>query len=130
MESTHFSGKVTQKAIIERDGKILVCRGIGDSIWEFPGGRLNAGEVPVEGLAREIQEEFGLTVADIRPLHVEPSFHIKNQTHQLLIAYTCSAPASELQVDANEVEEYKWVTREELSVLPMFPDCAAVIKLL
>jgi len=77
-QTPHFVGKITQKAIIEHDGKILVCRGIGDKIWEFPGGRLNEGEAPVEGIAREIKEELGLEIKNIRPLCVEPSFHIKN----------------------------------------------------
>lgn len=40
MTFDHFVGKIAQKAVIEHDGKVFVVRGIGDSLWEFPGGYL------------------------------------------------------------------------------------------
>jgi 8-oxo-dGTP pyrophosphatase MutT (NUDIX family) len=129
-KSQRFVGNVAQKAIIERDGKIFVARGIGDSVWEFPGGRLNANESPVEGIAREIKEELGLTIFDIKPFRVEPSFHFKSNMPQVFIAYTCSAEDGELAIDSSEVEEWKWVTKEELKNLPMFDDCKLVVTAL
>lgn len=49
--------------VIESDGKILVCqRRRGDTfelMWEFPGGKLQAGETAAEALARELREELG-----------------------------------------------------------------------
>jgi 8-oxo-dGTP diphosphatase len=118
----HFVGNVAQKAIIEKDGKILVCRGIGDTVWEFPGGRLHADEAPMDGLAREIKEELGITITDIKPFWVLPSFHYKSKTHNVYIAYTCTYDGAPLEVDPTEIEEMKWVTREELKDLPMFDD--------
>src|SRR5271154_3790437 len=51
-------------ALIEAKGKILVCqRRLGDTfalMWEFPGGKLQAGETAAEGLARELLEELGV----------------------------------------------------------------------
>ena len=118
----HFAGNIAQKAVIEKDGKILVCRGIGDSVWEFPGGRLHEGEAPVDGLVREIQEELGVTVTNVKPLRVLSSFHYKDKVHQVYIAYTCAYDGSPLHIDSGELEEYAWVTREELHALPMFED--------
>ncbi|MGA7853783.1 MAG: NUDIX domain-containing protein [Candidatus Acidiferrales bacterium] len=50
--------------MIESGGKILVCqRRRGDTfelMWEFPGGKLKAGETAAEGLARELREELGV----------------------------------------------------------------------
>jgi 8-oxo-dGTP diphosphatase len=50
--------------LIEAEGKILVCqRRRGDTfelMWEFPGGKLQAGETAAEGLARELSEELGV----------------------------------------------------------------------
>jgi 8-oxo-dGTP diphosphatase len=55
---------VVVAAVIERDGKLLVCqRRRGDSfglMWEFPGGKLQADEAPSQGLARELREELGV----------------------------------------------------------------------
>jgi 8-oxo-dGTP diphosphatase len=51
-------------ALIESNGEILVCqRKRGDTfelMWEFPGGKLKAGESPAEALARELEEELGV----------------------------------------------------------------------
>ena len=53
-------------AVIERDGRVLIARRrSGDrfgGVWEFPGGKLEPGETPEEGLRREIDEELGLTI--------------------------------------------------------------------
>jgi 8-oxo-dGTP diphosphatase len=50
--------------LVEVDGEILVCqRRRGDTfelMWEFPGGKLQMGETPEEGLARELREELGV----------------------------------------------------------------------
>jgi 8-oxo-dGTP diphosphatase len=58
--------KVVVAAIIERDGRILVCqRRAGDwgaGKWEFPGGKLEVGEVPRLALERECEEELGVVV--------------------------------------------------------------------
>ena len=54
--------KVVMAAVVERDGKYMICRrGPGrrlEGVWEFPGGKLEAGETPEQGLARELREEL------------------------------------------------------------------------
>jgi 8-oxo-dGTP diphosphatase len=51
-------------AVIERDGKVLVARRkpglMAGGLWEFPGGKLEAGEAPERGLERELEEELGV----------------------------------------------------------------------
>ena len=52
-------------AILEREGKILICRRRPEQThglqWEFPGGKVEPGETPSQGLARELEEELGIT---------------------------------------------------------------------
>src|SRR3974377_409299 len=54
-------------AIIERDGRILVGQRMpGQSHplkWEFPGGKVEPGETPEQALARELEEELGVSGA-------------------------------------------------------------------
>lgn len=50
--------------VLERNGKILICRRRADQPhalkWEFPGGKLEPGESPAEALVRELREELGI----------------------------------------------------------------------
>jgi 8-oxo-dGTP diphosphatase len=53
--------------ILEREGRILICRRTPSQShplkWEFPGGKVEAGESPARALARELEEELGITDA-------------------------------------------------------------------
>jgi 8-oxo-dGTP diphosphatase len=59
-------------ALSDAEGRILVARRPDTShqggLWEFPGGKLEPGEGPEAGLARELAEELGITVFASRPL--------------------------------------------------------------
>ena len=77
-------------AVIERDGKILVGqRKRGDSHglkWEFPGGKVEAGELPMHALARELEEELGIQ-ATIGTELVRYEHRYPGRTSILLIFY-------------------------------------------
>jgi 8-oxo-dGTP diphosphatase len=53
--------------ILERERRILICRRTAEQShpleWEFPGGKVEPGESPAEALARELEEELGITGA-------------------------------------------------------------------
>jgi 8-oxo-dGTP diphosphatase len=55
---------VVTAAVIEREGRILCARRrpglVAGGLWEFPGGKLEDGEDPRQGLARELREELGV----------------------------------------------------------------------
>ncbi len=118
----HFVGKVSQKTIIQHLGKVLVQKGSGDTVWDWPGGHLHIGEVPAEGLKREIKEELGLSVEGLLPLIIERCLHIKSNTWRVVIFYTCVSLSLDFTLDPSEVDEAKWVSKEELKTLPMFDD--------
>ncbi len=58
-------------AVIQRDGRYLITRRLQDThlagLWEFPGGKILAGELPEAALVRELAEELGVT-ADVGEL--------------------------------------------------------------
>jgi 8-oxo-dGTP diphosphatase len=59
-------------AIIERDGKILICRRTPEQAhplkWEFPGGKLEENESPAAAATRELEEELGIRNATTREI--------------------------------------------------------------
>jgi mutator protein MutT len=63
---------VVAAAVIDAQGRVLIAqRPMGKHLaggWEFPGGKLEAGEKREAGLARELREELGITIAAPRPL--------------------------------------------------------------
>jgi 8-oxo-dGTP diphosphatase len=73
--------------IFNEKGQLLLCEHTYRRMepWGLPGGDLKMGEVPVEGIKREILEETGLTVKDARLLLVENSTEI----HHIAFTYLC-----------------------------------------
>jgi 8-oxo-dGTP diphosphatase len=119
----HFVGKVSLRAVIEKDGKVFVCRGIGDTVWQLPGGRMHEGEEPKEALARELKEELGVDASVGRPLFAQTVLHNKSQIWQLVLVYLAAIGEQEMSIDPAETEESHWFSRQELKELPMFEDC-------
>jgi 8-oxo-dGTP diphosphatase len=68
-------------ALIEKDGKLLVCQRTRHQTmplkWEFPGGKIEEGEQPRDALRRELEEELGIfaTIGDeiVRIQHEYPN---------------------------------------------------------
>lgn len=61
------SSVVVSAAILEQNGKILICRrkngGSCGNLWEFPGGKIEPGETLEECLVRECREELGIDIS-------------------------------------------------------------------
>ena len=60
--------------LINADGKLLIQQRPDGTVkagkWEFPGGKLESGETPEQGLVRELSEELGITVCQTHPLTI------------------------------------------------------------
>ena len=126
----HFVGKVAQKIVIEKQGKVLISRGVGDAKFDLPGGRLNVGEDPKEALKREIQEELGVAVEVGDAFSMET--YIKPQTGEphLYLAYRGRLQDEETAfiLAEGEVAEVRWVSHDESQNLPLWEQDARSIQ--
>jgi 8-oxo-dGTP diphosphatase len=108
-------------ALVDADGRVLVAqRPEGKALaglWEFPGGKLVAGETPEAALVRELHEELGVVTEPpcLAPLtfasHAYPSFHL------LMPLYVCRVWQGEPQ--PREAQALRWVRPRTLRDLPM-----------
>jgi 8-oxo-dGTP diphosphatase len=107
-------------ALILRDSKILVCQRHRDDThslqWEFPGGKVEAGELPQEALARELREELGVESTIGRELfRTKHRYHEVQPELQLIFFQAIIDPSAVLQ---NLVfEGFEWA---EASTLPQY----------
>jgi 8-oxo-dGTP diphosphatase len=101
--------------LVFRDGKLLITQRHANShlggLWEFPGGKREAGETFEACLARELVEELGIEV-DVGPL-VETVEHAYPEKTVLLKFFQCRWKAHEPQ--ALGCPAFQWVTAEHLS---------------
>ena len=107
-------------AIIRKDDKIFATqRGYGEwkDWWEFPGGKLEAGETPEEALKREIHEELSAEISvDEFLCTVEYDYP---QFHLTMHCYLCSLMTDSLHL--NEHEAARWLTKDELNSVKWLP---------
>lgn len=94
-------------------------RGYGEwkDWWEFPGGKMEAGETPEAALKREIREELSAEISVGRLLgtveHDYPDFHLT------MHCYLCSLLSEALRL--NEHEAARWLAKEELDGVRWLP---------
>ena len=116
-------------AIIEKDGKILIAkRKTGDKLfaglWEFPGGKVEEGEIPEECMARELKEELEIEV-EVVELITSNKHKYPHGIFELL-AYRVKHISGEMVL--NDHEEIKWVTADEMSNYEFPPADLPIIK--
>jgi 8-oxo-dGTP diphosphatase len=108
-------------ALIRREGLVLISRRRMDqampNFWEFPGGKVEAGEAPQDALVREVREELGCEVAvgriDDVVFHAYPAFDL------YMLVYACRLVSGTPRAVA--VAEIDWVSPARLPELELLP---------
>jgi len=112
---------VSQKAVIlNKEGKFLIIQRSATAPsnphkWDLPGGDLDFGENPTEGILREIKEETGLIVKDIKPFDVYSNINDIGD-FWVTIAYVAKAISEKVNL-SYEHNDFKWITVKEFSKL-------------
>ena len=123
---------VVAVALVDVDGRVLIAqrpekKSMG-GLWEFPGGKVEIGELPEAALIRELDEELGIDVSRncLAPFtfasHGYPDFHL------LMPLYVCRV--WEGKVIPKEGQKLKWVRPLELKKYPMPPADVPLVAML
>ena len=124
-----LSARIVQKPIVQVVGgvlinpshQILACRRAPDQVmagyWEFPGGKVDAGETNFQALKRELDEELGL--------HVDSASHVDTIGHDYgsmivnIAFFSCQIAPSEMTPIVHD--EFLWVSEDEAASLNWLP---------
>jgi 8-oxo-dGTP diphosphatase len=109
--------------LLNKEGAVLIAKRPEGrplaGLWEFPGGKVEAGEEPEDALIRELHEELGIAIAksDLATLtfasHAYPDFHL------LMPLYLCRRWQG--SIVAHEGQELLWVMPDSLEHYDMPP---------
>ena len=114
---------VVAAALIDADHRVLIAqrpkgRQLAD-LWEFPGGKIDAGERPEQALIRELAEELGIVVKEACLAPLTFASHAYEDFHLLMPLYVCRR--WEGFVAPREGQALKWVRAKDLRNYPMPP---------
>ena len=119
-------------ALVDADRRVLIAqRPEGKAmagLWEFPGGKVEAGETPDAALIRELQEELGISTQTACLAPVSFASHSYDNFHLLMPLYACRKWQGQPQ--PKEHIALKWVRPNSLHDYPMPPADAPLIAAL
>ncbi|HXR02840.1 MAG TPA: NUDIX domain-containing protein [Pseudomonas sp.] len=128
--------RIAAALLIGADGRTLLVRKRGTQAFMQPGGKIDAGESPVDALARELHEELGLRIDPQEAQFLgefsavaanEPGFEVNCQLYRLAVADEV-LPAAEIEeivwVDAGKVDHLQLAPLTRDSILPLYRNLA------
>lgn len=124
--------EVAVGVLIERDAQgtegrfLMTSRPSGKvyaGYWEFPGGKLEAGETVAQALRRELHEEIGVTIGEALPWQVE----IMDYPHARVRLHFCKVYDWAGEFEMKESQHMAWQTLP-VDVVPVLPGTVPVLQ--
>lgn len=112
--------------LIDPDGRFLLTSRPEGKVyagyWEFPGGKLEAGETVEQALRRELIEELGITIGPVQPWRVE----IVDYEHARVRLHFCKVFAWTGEFEMREAQQMAW-NQLPVHVRPVLPGTVPVL---
>lgn len=119
--------EVAVGVLIRSDGAfLLTSRPTGkayEGYWEFPGGKLEAGETVAQALARELQEELGITIGPATPWKIETV----DYPHALVRLNFCKVLSWSGDLQMREAQSFAW-QQLPVQMAPVLPGTIPVLQ--
>jgi 8-oxo-dGTP pyrophosphatase MutT (NUDIX family) len=112
--------RIAAALLIDPQGRTLLVRKRGTQAFMQPGGKIDAGESPVQALVRELHEELGLQIDPERAVHLgqfsapaanEPGFQVQAELFRV--------DSAEAVAPAAEIEEVRWLAADQAATLEL-----------
>lgn len=118
--------EVAVGVLIQPDGQFLLTSRppgkVYEGYWEFPGGKLEAGESVEQALRRELQEEIGITIGAVHPWKVE----MVDYPHALVRLNFCKVFDWQGELQMHEGQQFAWQCLP-VQVAPVLPGTVPVL---
>lgn len=121
-------------AFILKDGKLLLVKRAyepGAGKWTVPGGAIELGEKTVEALRREILEEVGIRLKNVKLLDIYDAIFRDDEGriryHYVIIEFLAEPETMEVKL-SDEALDYRWVNLEEVEYLDLTYSVRYMIK--
>jgi len=131
MAEQYFPEPTVGALIFNPEGEVFLMK---SHKWKnkyvIPGGHIELGETMVKALIREIREETGMKIYDIKPLHYREFIFDKafwKKRHFVFFDFTAKTKSKKVKLN-DEGQEHIWVKPEEALKLPVEPYTIEAIK--
>lgn len=102
--------------LITRGSEVLLARGhsFPPGRYSTPAGFVEVGETLEDTVRREVREEVGVEVENIRYFGSQPWPY----PHQLMVGFTCNWKSGDIRIDPDEIADAHWFTRDAMPQIP------------